>query len=72
MIYIDMEMPDNCGLCIIADKEFGMCSLQNRNITESSISVSGNGRPYWCPLHYENNTLTEEEYHRSVAGLSDW
>jgi hypothetical protein len=71
MIYIDMEMPNSCESCIIADKEFCTCSLLNKQITELSISVSGTGRPYWCPLHYEDNMLTEEEYHRSVAGLSD-
>lgn len=72
MIYIDMEMPANFDSCIISDKEFGTCSLRKMRITESSISVSGNGRPYWCPLRYEDNALTEEEYHRKVSGLSGW
>lgn len=33
-------------------------------------------RPEWCPLYEINEEtkccITEDEYHRSVAGLSDW
>ena len=60
MIQIDMPMPTNCLDCP-ACNEYLMCAIRvnGRGWGENDVHEFGQGRPEWCPMKEQEDTINE-------------